>query len=88
MTQEKFEKAMELQKQIAKLQREIDSSYLLEGFKIIDADIAYRVKNTNTGDNFTCTLSIQRDTIEAVIHEVRDFHIEKKCELEKQFDEL
>lgn len=88
MTQEKFEKAMELQEQIAKLQKEIDSSYLLDGFKIIDADIAYRVKNTNTGDNFTCTLSIPRDVIEAVIHEVRDFHIEKKCELEKQFKEL
>jgi len=33
-------------------------------------------------------LSIPRDIIEAVIHEVRDFNIEKKCELEKQFEEL
>lgn len=88
MTQEKFEKATELQEQIAKLAKEIDSSYLPDGLKIIDADIAYRVKDTNTGDNFTFTLSIPRDVIEAVIHEVRDFHIEKKCELEKQFKEL
>lgn len=88
MTQEKFEKAMELQEKIAKLEKEINSSYLLDGFKIIDADIVYRAKNTNTGDNVTFTFSIPRDIIEAVIHEVRDFHIEKKCELEKQFEEL
>jgi hypothetical protein len=87
MTQEKFEKAMKLQEQIAELTREIDGSYLPDGFRYIDAEIVYRVKN-NSGDNVKFQISIPTEVIEATIHEVRDFHIEKKCELEKQFKEL
>ena len=87
MTQENFEKAKELQEQIAKLTAEINGSYLPDGFRYLDAEIVYRVKNNN-GDNVKFEISIPNEIIAATIHEVRDFHIEKKCELEKQFKEL
>lgn len=87
MTQENFEKAKELQEQLAKVTREIEGSYLPDGFRYLDAEIVYRVKNNN-GDNVKFQISIPTEIIEATIHEVRDFHIEKKCELEKQFKEL
>ena len=87
MTQENFEKAKELQEQIAKLTDEINGSYLPDGFRIIDAEIVWRTRDSN-GDIVKFETSIPRDIIETTIHEVRDAHIEKKCELEKQFKEL
>lgn len=87
MTQEKFEKAKEIQEQIAKVTEEINGSYLPDGFKYIDASIEYRVRNNN-GDIVKFHLLIPRDIIEATIHEVRDFHIEKQVELTKQFAAL
>jgi hypothetical protein len=87
MTQENFNKAKELREQLAKVTEEINGSYLPDGFKYIDASIEYRVRNNN-GDIVKFHLLIPRDIIEATIHEVRDFHIEKQCELTKQFNEL
>ena len=87
MTQEKFEKAKEIQEQIAKVTEEINGSYLPDGFKYIGASIEYRVRNIN-GDIVKFHLLIPRDIIEATIHEVRDFHIEKQAELTKQFAAL
>ena len=45
MTQENFEKAKELQEQIAKLTEEINGSYLPDGFRIIDAEIVWRTRD-------------------------------------------
>ena len=45
MTQENFEKAKELQEQIAKLTEEINGSYLPDVFRIIDAEIVWRTRD-------------------------------------------
>ena len=87
MTKEKLEKAKVLEEQIAKLTADINVSYLPDGFRYIDAEIVYRVKDNN-GENIKLEISIPNEIIAATIHEVRDFYIEKKCELEKQFKEL
>lgn len=88
MTQENFNKAKELQEQLAKVTKEIEGSYLPDGFMYRSAEISYNIRNCDSGDLIRCSLSIPTEIIEAVIHEVRDFHIEKQCEFTKQFEEL
>jgi hypothetical protein len=88
MTQDQFKKAQELQEQLAKVTKEIEGSYLPDGFMYRSAEISYNIRNCGSGDLIRCSLSIPTEIIEAVIHEVRDFHIEKQCELTKQFEEL
>lgn len=88
MTQENFDKAKELQEQLAKVTKEIEGSYLPDGFMYRSAEISYNIRNCGSGDLIRCSLSIPTEIIEAVIHEVRDFHIEKQCDLTKQFEEL
>ena len=88
MTQENFNKAKELQEQLAKVTKEIEGSYLPDGFMYRSAEISYNIRNCGSGDLIRCSLSIPTEIIEAVIHEVRDFHIKKQCELTKQFEEL
>jgi hypothetical protein len=88
MTQDQFKKAQELQEQLAKVTKEIEGSYLPDGFMYRSAEISYNIRNCGSGDLIRCSLSIPTEIIEAVIHEVRDFHIEKQCELTKQFNEL
>lgn len=88
MTQEKFKKAQELQEQLSKVTKEIEGSYLPGGFMYRSAEIVYYIRNCGTGEPIKCSLSIPTEIIKAVIHEVRDFHIEKQCELTKQFEEL
>jgi hypothetical protein len=51
-------------------------------------EISYYIRNCGSGDLIKCSLSIPAEILEALIHEVRDFHIEKQCELTKQFEEL
>ena len=88
MTQENFDKAKELQEQLAQVTKEIEGSYLPDGFMYRSAEISYNIRNCGSGDLIRCSLSIPTEIIEAVIHEVRDFHIEKQCELTNQFEEL
>ena len=88
MTQDQFKKAQELKEQLAKVTKEIEGSYLPDGFMYRSAEISYNIRNCGSGDLIRCSLSIPTEIIEAVIHEVRDFHIEKQCELTKQFEEL
>ena len=88
MTQDQFKKAQELQEQLAKVTKEIEGSYLPDGFMYRSAEISYNIRNCGSGDLIRCSLSIPTEIIEAVIHEVRDVQIEKQCELTKQFEEL
>ena len=88
MTQENFNKAKELQEQLAKVTKEIEGSYLPDGFMYRGGEISYYIRNCGSGDLIRCSLSIPVEILEALIHEVRDFHIEKQCELTKQFNEL
>ena len=88
MTQENFNKAKELQEQLAKVTKEIEGSYLPDGFMYRGGEISYYIRNCGSGDLIKCSLSIPEEILEALIHEVRDFHIEKQCELTKQFEEL
>lgn len=88
MTQENFDKAKELQEQLAQVTKEIEGSYLPDGFMYRSAEISYNIRNCGSCDIIRRSLSIPTEIIEAVIHEVRDFHIEKQCELTKQFEEL
>ncbi len=88
MTQENFNKAKELQEQLAKVTKEIEGSYLPDGFMYRGGEISYYIRNCGSGDLIKCSLSIPAEILEALIHEVRDFHIEKQCELTKQFKEL
>ena len=88
MTQEEFKKAQELQEQLDIVTREIEDSCLPEGFMYHRGVIVYYIKNGDSGDSVKYTLSIPKEIIETVIHEVRELYIKKQSELTKQFEEL